>query len=139
MRFLNKLIDSFKNFFKISPMILAVIGLIGIFKVFITPDILSSLFTKNPILDTFIGLFTGAIAVGQALISYILGGELLNSGISLYGVTAFILAWVTLGIVQLPLEASVLGAKFTVFRNILALIFTFLITLATVWTLKFLQ
>ncbi|BCD61286.1 hypothetical protein NitYY0826_C0120 [Nitratiruptor sp. YY08-26] len=130
--------QSLKSFFKILPMLLGVIGVVGIFKVFITPDLLASLFTKNPFYDTFIGLFAGAIAVGQAIISYILGGELLESGVSMYGVTAFLLAWVTLGIVQLPLEASVLGIRFMLLRNILAFIFTFLITIATVWTLELL-
>ncbi|SMC08787.1 permease [Nitratiruptor tergarcus] len=134
----DALYKSFKTLLKILPMLLGVIGIVGIFKVFITPDLLASLFTKNPFYDTFIGLFAGAIAVGQAIISYIVGGELLSSGVSMYGVTAFILAWVTLGIVQLPLEASVLGIRFTILRNILAFVFTFLITIATVWTLELL-
>lgn len=132
---MNAIKKSFKNFFYLSPMILAIIGLIGIFKAFITPQMISNLFVKNAFYDTFIGLFSGAIAVGQAIISYILGGELLKDGVSMYGVSAFILAWVTLGIVQLPLEASVLGIKFTILRNTLAVIFTFIISIATVWTI----
>lgn len=134
---MNAIKKSFKNFLYLSPMILAIIGLIGIFKAFITPQIISSLFIKNAFYDTFIGLISGAIAVGQAIISYILGGELLKDGVSMYGVSAFILAWVTLGIVQLPLEASVLGIKFTILRNTLAVIFTFIISIATVWTIGF--
>ena len=132
---MNAIKKSFKNFLSLSPMILGIIGLVGIFKAFITPQMLSSLFVKNAFYDTFIGLLAGALAVGQAIISYILGGELLKDGVSMYGVSAFILAWVTLGIVQLPLEASVLGIKFTILRNILAAIFTFIISVATVWTL----
>lgn len=133
---MNTFVKSFKNFLSISPMILGIIGLVGIFKAFITPSMLSSLFAKNSFYDTFIGLIAGAVAVGQAIISYILGGELLKDGVSLYGVSAFILAWVTLGIVQLPLEASVLGMRFTVLRNILAFVFTFIISVLTVWTLR---
>jgi len=132
---MNAIKKSFKNFLSLSPMILGIIGLVGIFKAFITPEMLSSMFVKNAFYDTFIGLFAGAVAVGQAIISYILGGELLKGGVSMYGVSAFMLAWVTLGIVQLPLEASVLGVKFTILRNILAIIFTFIISVATVWTL----
>ena len=132
---MNAIKKSFKNFLSLSPMILGIIGLVGIFKAFITPQMLSSLFVKNAFYDTFIGLLAGAVAVGQAIISYILGGELLKDGVSMYGVSAFILAWVTLGIVQLPLEASVLGIKFTILRNILAAVFTFIISVATVWTI----
>ena len=133
---MNALKKSFKNFLSLSPMILGIIGLVGLFKAFITPEIFSNLFIKNAFYDTFIGLLAGSVAVGQAIISYILGGELLKEGVSMYGVSAFMLAWVTLGIVQLPLEASVLGIKFTVLRNILAVIFTFIISVATVWTVR---
>ncbi|BDY11894.1 permease [Hydrogenimonas cancrithermarum] len=117
------------------PMILAVIGLVGLFQAFVTEEMLASLFTGDPVKDTFIGTVAGGIAVGQALISYILGGELLEQGISMYAVTAFILAWVTLGVVQLPAEAEVLGVRFTVYRNILAFVSTLLVSIATVWTL----
>ncbi|WP_456485543.1 permease [Hydrogenimonas sp.] len=117
------------------PMILAVIGLVGLFQTFVTKEMLASLFTGDPVKDTLIGTVAGGIAVGQALISYILGGELLEQGISMYAVTAFILAWVTLGVVQLPAEAEVLGVRFTVYRNILAFVSTLLVSIATVWTL----
>ncbi len=133
---MNAIKKLFKNFLSLLPMILGIIGLVGLFKAFITPEMLSSMFVKNVFYDTFIGLLAGAIAVGQSIISYILGGELLKEGVSMYGVSAFMLAWVTLGIVQLPLEASVLGIKFTVLRNILAIIFTFIISVATVWTVR---
>jgi uncharacterized membrane protein YraQ (UPF0718 family) len=118
-------------------MLLAVIGLVGLFEVFISQEMLASLFVGDPFKDTLIGTFAGAVAVGQALISYILGGELLQEGISLYAVSAFILAWVTLGVVQLPAEAEILGLRFTIYRNLLALFFTILVSVATVWTVEF--
>jgi len=118
------------------PMLLAILGLVGLFQVFVTPRMLAKLFTGDALRDTIVGTLAGAVAVGQALISYILGGELLKEGISLYAVAAFILAWVSLGIVQLPAEAEVLGLRFTIWRNILALIFTPLTAAATVWTLR---
>jgi uncharacterized membrane protein YraQ (UPF0718 family) len=117
------------------PMILAIVGLVGLFQAFVTKEMLASLFTDDPVKDTFVGTVAGAFAMGQALISYILGGELLEQGISMYAVTAFILAWVTLGVVQLPAEAEVLGVRFTVYRNILAFVSTLLVSIATVWTL----
>ncbi|MEE8588777.1 MAG: permease, partial [Sulfurimonadaceae bacterium] len=63
-----------------------------------------------------------------------IGGELLKEGISLYAVTAFILSFVTLGLVQLPLEYSLFGMRFTVVRNLLALLFALLIAWTTVTT-----
>ncbi|BBG65906.1 conserved protein, permease-related [Hydrogenimonas sp.] len=132
------LIQAMTGLASMFPMILAVIGLVGLFQVFISKEMLASLFTGDPVKDTIIGTVGGGIAVGQPIISYILGGELLEQGISMYAVTAFILAWVTLGVVQLPVEAGVLGVRFTVYRNILAFLSTLVVSIATVWTLDLL-
>ncbi|MHC3993545.1 permease [Thiomicrolovo sp. ZZH C-3] len=119
-----------------TPMLLAVIGLVGLFQAFVSPEMLRTLFSGAPLLDTLIGTVIGGISIGQPVISYIIGGELLGEGISLYAVTAFILAWVTLGIIQLPLEASLFGKRFTVIRNLLSFVFAMLIGFATALTLQ---
>ncbi len=133
--FIKALKQALVGFVSMTPMILGVIGLVGLFQAYVTQEMLASLFTGDPVKDTLIGTVAGGIAVGQALISYILGGELLEQGISMYAVTAFILAWVTLGVVQLPAEAEVLGGRFTLYRNLLAFVSTLLVSIATVWTL----
>ena len=118
------------------PMLLGVIGLVGLFQAFISPQMLRSLFGVSPLVDTFTGTAIGAVSIGQPVISYIIGGELLEQGISLYAVTAFILAWVTLGIIQLPLEASLFGKRFTAVRNVLSFLFAMLIGFAVALTLE---
>ena len=121
------------------PMIVAILGLLGLMESFVSKEMLTSLFTGDAVTDTLVGTLTGAVAVGNAMVSYILGGELLHQGISLYAVTAFVLAWVTLGVVQLPAEAEVFGLRFTVYRNLLAFVFTLLVAIITVWTLQWLK
>ena len=118
------------------PMILAIVGLVGLFRSYITRQMLASAFDGNAVHDTLVGTLAGMVAVGQAIVSYILGGELLEQGVSLYAVTAFVLAWVTLGVVQLPMEASVLGVGFTWRRNLLAFLSTILVSVATVGLLE---
>lgn len=125
-----------RSFAGITPMLLAVIGLVGLFQAFVTPQMLRSLFSGSPFTDTLLGTVIGGISIGQPVISYIIGGELLDQGISLYAVTAFILAWVTLGVLQLPLEASLFGRRFTLMRNLLSFIFAILIGFATALTLQ---
>jgi len=115
-------------------MLLAVVGLVGLFETYVTPQMLQSLFNGSPLYDTLIGTLSGGVSVGQPFLSYIIGGELLEEGISLYAVTAFILSFVTLGLIQLPLEYSLFGVRFTVVRNLLSLIFALLISWATVAT-----
>ncbi len=118
------------------PMILAIVGLVGLFQSYITQQMLVSVFDGNAVHDTLVGTLAGMVAVGQAIVSYILGGELLEQGVSLYAVTAFVLAWVTLGVVQLPMEASVLGVGFTWRRNLLAFLSTILVSVVTVRVLE---
>ena len=118
-----------------APMLLAVIGLVGLFETLVTPQMLHAFFSGNVAGDMFVGTVAGGISVGQAYVSYIVGGELLQEGVSLYAVSAFILAFVTLGIVQLPLEAELFGSRFTIVRNLLSLLFALLIAWATVATL----
>lgn len=122
---------SLKSFVNILPMMFAVIGLVGLFQSTITPEMLHTVFNGSILHDTIAGTFLGGISVGQPVFSYIIGGELLNEGISIYGVTAFIVAWVSLGVIQLPLEWSIFGGRFTVTRNLLSLCFALLIAFIT--------
>ena len=135
-RLKQALISTFKSLYTIMPMLFAVIGLVGLFQAAVSPQMLHSLFSGSPLQDTFIGTLIGGVSVGQPFLSYIIGGELLKEGISLYAVTAFILAWVTFGIMQLPLEWAIFGARFTIVRNLLGFIFALLIALATAVTLS---
>jgi len=117
------------------PMLLSVIGLMGLFETLVTPEMIHSVFKGSMLSDTLIGTGVGAISVGQPFLSYAIGGELLDDGVSLYAVTAFILSFVTLGLIQLPLEWSLFGTRFTLLRNILSFISALLISIATVFIL----
>lgn len=123
----------------VMPMLIAVIGLVGLFETIITPQMLHSLFSGSTVKDTLIGTFAGAVSVGQPFLSYIIGGELLQEGVSLYAVTAFILSFVTLGVVQLPLEWALFGARFTMMRNLLSFLFALLVSWVSVEILGLIQ
>ena len=133
---IRSIIQSVKSFGNIMPMLIGVVLLMGLFETYVTEDMLKSIFSGNTLSDTFIGTFVGGVSVGNPVVSYILGGELLSNGISLYAVTAFILSWVTLGVIQLPLEWQLFGKRFTVVRNLLSVIAAFAVTFLTVLTLK---
>ncbi len=125
-----------KGFTSMLPILFAIILLLGIFDTYITNEILISLFTSNKFFDTIIGTSMGAVLTGNPMVSYILGGELTTAGVSLFAVTAFILSWVSLGIVQLPAEVEIFGLRFTFLRTLLTFIFIVLISFATVLTLN---
>jgi uncharacterized membrane protein YraQ (UPF0718 family) len=132
--FIQVLKKSAVGIYYVSPMILAVLGLSALLISFVTPEQAKSLFTGNGFTDTIYGTISGSIMMGNAMISYILGGELIKMNISLYAITAFLLAWVSLGYVQIPLEISYFGKRFTYTRNILAIVFTLIISVLIVIT-----
>jgi len=68
--------------------------------------------------------------------SYLLGGELLKSGVSLITVTALIVSWVTVGLVQLPAEVLMLGARFAIYRNLICFFSAVAIAFLSVYSLK---
>ena len=136
----NKLKISFfqtiRNFKQIMPIILGVIMLVSLFLVLIPNSFYASIFTGNKVVDPLMGATIGSISTGNPLISYILGGELLSQGVSLIAVTAFILSWVTVGIIQLPAESLMLGRKFAITRNVTAFISSVIVAVLTVFTLS---
>ncbi|MCK5516100.1 MAG: permease [Desulfobulbaceae bacterium] len=123
-------------FLSMAPLLLGVIGLVGLFQVLVTPRMLASLFRDNPLFDTLIGTLSGAAGTGNPMVSYVIGGEMLGQGVSLYAVSALILSWVTLGFIQLPAEVEVFGGRFTLYRNLLAFFFTMLIAVLTTLTVQ---
>lgn len=129
-------LSSLRSFLNIIPMLLGVILLIGLFEQLVTPQMLNALFSGNIVMDTLIGTIAGSISVGQPVAGYIIGGELLHSGVGFYAVAALIVSWVTIGIIQLPLEYSLFGRRFTVIRNALAFFFAIIVAIATVEIIK---
>ena len=82
--------------------------------------------------DSFIGSAIGSISAGTPITSYIFGGELLKQGVGLIAVTAFLVAWVTVGFVQLPAESMILGKRFAFIRNLTAFVLAIIAALITV-------
>jgi len=119
------------------PMILGVLLLISLLGSVFEGGY-SKVFTGNYFLDPLLGALLGSISFGIPVTSYVAGGELLKEGVSLLAVTAFVLAWTTVGIAMLPIEAEVFGRKFAFLRNGLNFVSAILIAILTVTTLRIL-
>jgi uncharacterized membrane protein YraQ (UPF0718 family) len=123
---------SFKSFSVSRPVLTGIVLLLGLFRVNVSPQLISSIFSGEFVRDVIIGSIIGSISAGNPITSYIIGAELLNEGVSLFAVTAFIVAWVTVGIIQFPAEAAILGKKFALKRNLISFILSIFVSLATV-------
>ena len=121
---------------KVLPLIAGTVLLAGLINTLIPKSFYLAVFYNNAILDSLIGTIIGSISAGTPITSYILGGELLNQGVSLIAVTAFLVAWVTVGAVQLPAEIAILGKRFALLRNATAFILAVAVAIITVFVLK---
>ena len=128
---------SWNQFLSMLPVLAGVVLLVGVFNSFIPKQLVASLFSGNAVFDTLWGACAGSVFTGNPINSYVIGGELLKQGVSLFAVTAFILAWVTVGLVQLPAEMAALGRRFAILRNLICFLLAFPIALATVFILTF--
>lgn len=128
----NKTLNNFKQIF---PLILGILLLISLISIVVPKDFYAKIFTNHPLLDSFIGAIIGSISAGNPITSYIIGGELLEQGVSLIAVTAFLLGWVTVGIIQLPAESLMLGKRFAIVRNIISFFLAIIIAILTIITM----
>jgi predicted Fe-Mo cluster-binding NifX family protein len=114
--------SSGRQFVSLLPILIGVVLLIGLFNAFVSKEFLASIFSGRPLLDTLWGACFGSILAGNPINSYVIGGELLKHGVSLFAVTALILTWVTVGLVQLPAEVAALGRKFALVRTAISFV-----------------
>jgi uncharacterized membrane protein YraQ (UPF0718 family) len=106
---------------RMLPMLLAIFGLIGLFQEFVPPELVFQyLSADNGYLALLFGSVAGAISIGPPLAAYPLAETLLKSGAWPPAIAAFILSWISVGIVTLPLEGSVFGYRFAFLRNFIS-------------------
>jgi len=127
-----------RGFSKIIPLLFGVILLINLLKVVFSNNFYSKIITNNIIIDSFLVNILGSIMAGNAIISYEIGKDMLISGLGIFLVTIFMLAWVTVGIAQLPAESILLGKKFSLVRNILNFIFNIIISILLILLMRIL-
>ena len=128
----KKLIQPAKNILTNLPIMISVILTLGLVKNFISFETISRMFTGIPLVDTLFGSLAGSIMAGNSINSYIIATEMLSAEIGLYAIVAFLASWVTVGFVQMPVEISYFGKKFTFIRNLLSILLSMLAALIVV-------
>jgi len=127
-----------KMLLQIFPNILAIVLLSGLIIEFVPMNRLSEFLGGGLFSDGLVGAGIGSISIGNPLVSYVLGGEFLDQGVSLMAVTALLVSWVTVGSIQLPAEIQTFGTRFAVLRNGLSFLFALIIAFLVLMTMQFL-
>ena len=133
------MIRTARQFGKMLPILIGVIFLMGLLKAFVSKKMLLSVFFGNVIWDTVKGACLGSILPGNPINSYIIGGEMLENEVSLFAVTAFMMTWVSVGLVQLPAEMAALGRRFSLIRNAVSLVVSIGAAIVTVFILNLIR
>ena len=130
--FKDALRKSARSMWMSFPILLGAVLLVSLSSALIPKEAIARFFSAIPFVDSLIGGALGSILAGNPITSYIIGGELLEQGVSLAAVTAFLVAWVTVGLVQLPAESMLLGKRFAIVRNIVSFVFAVVVAYVTV-------
>jgi len=105
------------------PLLLAIFGLVGLFEQFFPAELIESILgQRSPGFSLLLGGLLGAVSIGPPLASYPLAGSLLAEGAWPPAVAAFILSWISVGVVTLPFEARIFSWRFALLRNGLTLL-----------------
>ncbi len=108
---------------KLIPLLLAVFALVGLFQEFLPPQLVTAwLGESNRFLALLLGTAAGAVAIGPPLAAYPLAGSLQSAGAWPPAVAAFIMSWVSVGIITLTIEAQTFGARFALIRNAISFV-----------------
>ncbi len=119
-KMVSSLKETTKSFLTLFPVVLGML-LFTSLVMSAFPDLITPrLFRGGILLDTLLGATLGGLAEGHPSIGYILGSGFLDAGVGLEAVTALIVSWVTVGMVQLPVEILALGRRFALLRNLIA-------------------
>ncbi len=106
-----------RQFQAFLPLLAGIVLLLGLFRGFVSEQVLLSMFSGSVLYDSFQGACMGSILAGNPVNSYVIGKSLFSAGVDMAGVTALMLAWVNIGVIQLPAESKSLGLGFALIRN----------------------
>ena len=132
MSFKQALAGSGRNLWRMIPLLFGILLLVSLLSQLLTKSFYANLFRDNLFIDPLIGSIVGSISIGAPAISYVLGGEMIAQGVSLIAITSFIVAWVSVGVITFPIEASFFGKRLALIRNIFSFIFSIIVAITTV-------
>lgn len=120
---------AWKSFVRILPMMLTIIGLIGLMLTFISPETIKFVFSNQHWWSTSLAALLGSITLMPAFIAFPLAASLLREGAGLMPIAAFVTTLTMVGIVSAPMEISIFGKRYTFLRNVLSFVAAIIIAL----------
>lgn len=119
-----------QTLWRMVPLLLSIFALIGLFQEFVPPETIRTwMGNENHLLSLLNGGLIGAIAIGPPVAAFPIAYSFIETGAWPPAAAAFIVSWVSVGVITLPVEAHVFGWKFALWRNGITFITALLIGL----------
>jgi len=116
---LKKTLMWFKEFL---PLLIAILLLVSILKWFWFFDLISKYLSDNFLSVLLADLF-GSISAWSTINSYIIAHQIWNFKDYFLVITVFLIAWITVWVIQMPAEIYFFWKRFAIVRNIISFIF----------------
>lgn len=108
---------AWNSFVRVMPMMLGIVGLIGLALTLLSPESIRLVFNNNSWWSTTLAAVIGAITLMPAIIAFPLAGSLLREGAGIMPVAAFATTLTMVGVLTAPMEMRFFGKRYTVLRN----------------------
>ncbi len=119
---------AWKAFENILPELLVVILLVGVLLAIINPKVISKVIgSDSGWIGVVLASIVGAVTLIPGFVAFPTAGMLLQGGAGYMQIGAFVSSLMMVGIVTIPVEVKYFGKKLTIYRNVSAFIFSFIV------------
>lgn len=117
---------AWRAFENILPEFLVVIMLVGLLLAVVNPEVITKIIgTNSGWLGVLLAAIVGSVTLIPGFVAFPTAAMILQGGAGYMQIGAFISTLMMVGIVTMPVEIKFFGKKVTIYRNILAFIFSF--------------
>ncbi|HEX3044378.1 MAG TPA: permease [Bacillota bacterium] len=119
---------AWKSFENILPQFLGVLVLIGIMLAYLDTGTISKIVgNRSGWWGVIIAAVIGAVTLIPGFVAFPTAALLLKSGAGMMQIGAFVSTLMMVGVVTMPVEIKYFGRKLTIYRNLFAFLFSFLV------------
>lgn len=119
---------AWKSLENILPNFLVVILMVGVLLAVISPEMIIKIIgPSSGWFGVVLAAIVGAITLIPGFVAFPTAAMLLQGGAGYMQIAAFISTLMMVGVVTIPVEIKYFGKKLTIYRNIIAFIFSFIV------------
>lgn len=124
----NALIKALKSTENILPQFLGIILIVGLTLSILHPETISNIIGSNSgSFGVILAAVIGSIAMMPTFVAFSTGNTLLQNGAGIAQVAALISTLTLIGIITMPLEVKYVGKRATIYRSIVAFVFSIIV------------